>query len=247
MDYRVQLDTFSGPLDLLLFFVRRDEIDIMDIPIARITREYLAYLRAMRTLNVAIAGEFLVMAATLMRIKAKMLLPKVDDEDEEEMEDPRKELAYRLLEYQRYREGADELGERIQARSGVFGRPPVSAGDEGGENPLYYLGDVSLFNLVEVFKEMLDRLPPSLTYDVNRDQVSVREQMVVLMAKFVDRKSYRFSELFPQFELRQELIVAFVALLELIRDGQVRVRQKDVFHDFMVERISRVDGAVAEA
>lgn len=245
MDYRVQLDTFSGPLDLLLFFVRRDEIDIMDIPIARITQEYLAYLRAMQTLNVAIAGEFLVMAATLMRIKARMLLPRPDDEDEEQMEDPRRELAYQLLEYQRYKEGAEDLARRFEARKGVFPRAPVSTGEDVKGDPLYYLGDVSLFDLVEAFKHMLDRLPPSVTYDVDRDQVTVREQMAVLMAKFVDQESYTFSELFPQFPSRQELIVAFVALLELIRDGQITVRQKDTFHDFVVEKSS--GDPVAEA
>ncbi|MFQ6676037.1 MAG: segregation and condensation protein A [Fidelibacterota bacterium] len=247
MDYRVQLDTFSGPLDLLLFFVRRDEIDIMDIPIARITREYLSYLRAMETLNVAIAGEFLVMAATLMRIKARMLLPRPGQGDEEEVEDPRKELAFQLLEYQRYREGADELARRMEGRRAVFPRPPLATGDEMKGDPLFYLGDVSLFDLVQVFKEMLDRLPPSVTYDVTRDQVTVREQMAVLMSKFADRQFFRFSELIPQVDSRQKLIVAFVALLELIRDGQVKVRQKGVFDDFVVERTSPAGGEMAEA
>ncbi|MFQ6615762.1 MAG: segregation and condensation protein A [Fidelibacterota bacterium] len=245
MDYRVHLDAFSGPLDLLLFFVRRDEIDIMDIPIARITQEYLSYLRAMQTLNVAIAGEFLVMAATLMRIKAKMLLPRPEEKDEGEVEDPRNELAYQLLEYQRYREAADDLGRMFEARKGVFLRPSLLADDELKGDPLHYLGHTSLFDLVEVFKQMLDRLPPSVTYDVNQDLVTVREQMAVLMAKFVDRKSYRFSELFPQFESRQQLIVAFMAMLELIRDGQITVRQKDIFHDFLVEKTTREP--VAEA
>ncbi|MFQ6673206.1 MAG: segregation and condensation protein A [Fidelibacterota bacterium] len=237
MEYQIELENFTGPLDLLLFFIRRDEIDIMDIPIARITEEYLSYLEAFQTLNIAVAGEFVVMAATLMRIKARMLLPRHPEGDQEEIEDPRTELAYRLLDYQRYSEAAVTLSAMMESQGKKFPHPVTIDSEEMKPDPLFYLGDVSLFELVRVFKELMEQLPPSVTYDVAREQVDIQERIAFLLTKFVDRDTYKFSQLFPDFASRRELIATFMAILELIRDGQVRVLQKRIFHDFVLERI----------
>ena len=245
MDYHVQLENFTGPLDLLLFFIRRDEIDIMDIPIAQIAEEYLSYLQAIQTLNVAVAGEFLVMAATLMRIKARMLLPRVPVGDDEAVEDPRTELVHQLLEYQRYKEAAENLSIMMSSESSKYPRPVNHDHHNTRGDPAYYLSDVSLFQLASTFKEMIERMPTSVTYDVSRERVIVKEQMAFLLARFVDRKEYKFSELFPHFTSRRELIATFIALLELIRDGQIRVLQKKIFHDFVLERISTESGGEA--
>ena len=237
MDFQVRLDNFTGPLDLLLFFIRRDEIDIMDIPIARITEEYLSYLKTLQSLDVGIAGGFLVMAATLMRIKARMLLPRIPTDDQEEPpEDPRTELVQQLLEYQRYKEAAENLSQMADSQSRKFPHLVSSEYQDVHRDPSVYVGDVSLYKLGVVFKRLLEQMPPSFTYDVTRDEVSVREKMAWLLSRFVERDRYRFSELFSGGATRQELIATFMAILELIRNGQLRVIQKKRLNDFVVER-----------
>jgi len=236
-DYQIRLDNFTGPLDLLLFFIRRHEIDIMDIPIARITEEYLAFIQVAQTLHVGIAGEFLVMAATLMRIKVRMLLPVVSDDDGEEMEDPRTELVQRLLEYQRFKEAADNLREMNDHQSRRFSRPALAEYDQLEGDPAVYLEDISVLEVVQVFKELLEKMPPALSYDLEREAVSVMEKIAFLMTKFVESSQYKFSELFPTFESRRDLIATFIAVLELVRDGRIRVVQKAIFSDFVIEKI----------
>lgn len=239
MEYQIQLKNFTGPLDLLLFFIRRDEIDIMDIPISQITDEYLSHLATLQTVNVGIAGEFIMMAATLMRIKAKMLLPQISiGDDGEDLEDPRAELVQRLLEYQRYKETAENLFQMIKSQSQKFPRPENLEYQNLEEDPSVYLEEVSLFELASLFKELVNKIPPAVTYDVSREQIKVKEKMAFLLTQFVVQKEYMFSELFPDFATRQELIATFIAILELIHDGQLHVYQKRPFGDFHLERIS---------
>lgn len=239
MDYQIHLENFTGPLDLLLFFIRRDEIDVMDIPIARITEEYLFYIETLQTLNVAVAGEFLMMAATLMRIKARMLLPQVSwDQDEEAPEDPRAKLVQQLLEYQRYSEAAENLSEILASQSHKFPRAGTWDSPDSSEDPSIYLEDISLFELASLFKGLLEKMPPPVTYDLQRDEVRVRDKMAYLMAQFVVKERYKFSELFSDFQSRKDLIATFIALLELVRDGQVRILQKRPFADFVLEAVS---------
>ena len=253
IDYQIRLDNFTGPLDLLLFFIRRHEIDIMDIPIAQITEEYLTFIQAAQTLNVGIAGEFLVMAATLMRIKVRMLLPVVSDDDGEELEDPRTELVQRLLEYKRFKEASDNLREMRDQQSQKLGRPEMSEYNQIEGDPAIYLEDISVFEVVQVFKELLEQMPPTLSYDLEKEAVSVREKIAFLMARFAEQSQYTFSELFPALESRRDLIATFIAVLELVRDGKIRVAQKKIFSDFVIERIlseeevSGHDPAVARA
>lgn len=237
MSYQILLENFAGPLDLLLFFIRRDEIDIMDIPIAHITEEYLAYIEALQTLNVSVAGDFMVMAATLMRIKARMLLPSFTEENDEEFEDPRTALVHRLLEYQRYRGAADGLADMKNRESQKYRHPVSPDPSSMEEDPGFYLEDVTLFELVTVFKQVLERIPPALHYDVNREEVSVKEKVSLILGRFVEKSEIMFSELFPEFSSRHDVIATFIAILELIRDGQIGVRQTKLFGDFLLQRI----------
>ena len=237
MSYQIELENFSGPLDLLLFFIRRDEVDIMDIPIAHITKEYLDYIEALQTLNVTVAGDFMVMAATLMRIKAKMLLPSMSEGDDEELDDPRITLVQQLLEYQRYKEAAGNLNEMNMLESQKYGHSVAVDSATMEEDPGFYLEDVTLFELVTVFKKVLEQVPLAIQYDVHREEIYVKEKVAMILSRFVEKSQIMFSELFPKFSSRQDVIVTFIAILELIRDGQIIVRQKKLFDDILLERI----------
>lgn len=237
MSYQVKLENFAGPLDLLLFFIRRDEIDIMDIPIANITEEYLSYIEAIQTLNVSVAGDFMVMAATLMRIKAKMLLPSFTNNDDEEIEDPRIALVQRLLEYQRYKEAAGNLLEMKDLQSKKFLHSVSFEETDIEEDPGFYIEDLTLFDLVSIFKKVLEQIPPVFKYDLDREEIKVKEKVAMILSRFVEKSQIMFFELFPKFSSRQDVIVTFIAILELIREGQVRVHQKHLFEDIILERI----------
>ena len=237
MSYQIQLENFAGPLDLLLFFIRRDEIDIMDIPISTVTEEYLTYLEALQALNVSLAGDFMLMAATLMRIKAKMLLPSLKEQEDEEFEDPRTALVHQLVEYQRYKEAASNLSEMNDLESRRFYPSFTHSVSDSEEDPGFYLEDVTLFEFVTLFKKVLKQIPPAVYYDVEREEIQVKERVAMILSRFVEKSQIMFSELFPKSSSRQEVIVTFVAILELIRDGQVRVSQKKLFEDMLLERI----------
>lgn len=236
MQYEVQLNNFQGPLDLLLFFIRRDEIDIMNIPIARITQEYLEYMGALQTLNITVAGEFIVMAATLMRIKAKMLLPQIQGEEDEDFEDPRTELVHRLLEYQRYKDASMKLRSKLEEHSRQFPREVSLNYDNSEDDTSYYLEEISLFSLVQIFNKLTRNLPPVFELHTDREEVHVQQQIAYILSKFVKKSRYTFSELFPQFQNRQEVITAFLAILEMIKSKQIHVFQKGVFGEIVLER-----------
>lgn len=251
-EYNVQLENFSGPLDLLLFFIRRDEIDIMDIPIAKIAEEYLSFIDTVQALDVAIAGEFIMMAATLMRIKARMLLPQISvDGDEEEIVDPRTELVQQLLEYQRYKEAAAELDGMLLIENRKFTRPATSDYGDLADDPSVYLEEVSVYELASIFKRLLDSIPPAVTYNLERDEIKVRDKMAFLMSQFVLKQRYKFSEFFEESQSRRELIVTFMAILELVREGRVTILQKRPFDDFVLEivpgEVEGVNGPMGEA
>ena len=238
MKYQIHLENFTGPLDLLLFFIRRDEIDIMDIPISQITEDYLAYLETLQFLNVGIAGEFIMIASILMRIKARMLLPQLSVDDDGEIVDPRKELVQRLLEYQKYKQLAEKLNEMMTSQNLKFPRPANRDYQDLEEDPSSYIQDISLFELAHLFKKLIEKIPPVVSYDLAREQIKVRERMEFLMAQFVNKKQLKFSELFSECSSKYQLIVTFIAILELIRDGELRVTQRSFFSDFKLECVS---------
>ncbi len=232
---KVKLPIFEGPLDLLLHLVKKNEIDIYDIPIVEITEQYFNYLDLMKQLNIDVAGDYLVMAATLIHIKSKMLLPPEPSEEEAEPEDPRKELVERLLEYQRYKAAAEKLALRDQLGRDVFARSDPQADMEGIPVETS-LEDADLFQLLEAFQGVLKRLPDDAAHEITVEKVSVREKIVFLIDTFRERERADFTELFSAERSKISAIALFLALLECIRMGLLRVRQADLLDKIEVER-----------
>jgi segregation and condensation protein A len=222
---KFQLEIFEGPLDLLLHLIKKNEVSITDIPIAVITEQYLAMLELMEGLDLDVAGEFLVMAATLVHIKSRMLLPPDESDvgDEEEGGDPRDELMRRLLEYQRFKEAAGELERRDILRRDVFARspePPEKAETIGFES-------VSLFDLISALRTVIERLPKDSAHRVVLDTVSVREKMSLLLEDLHRRGQVVFQDLFAAAVSRLEVIVTFLAMLELVKIRAVKISQEE--------------------
>jgi segregation and condensation protein A len=232
MDYQVKLEIFEGPLDLLLHLIRKNEVDIFDIPIAVITDQYLEYLDVMKALNISVAGDFLLMASTLVHIKSKMLLP--EREGEEELEDPRVEITRPLLEYLRFKEMAGELSERDVLARDVFARPlPQDLKSQLlSEEPLI---DVSLFQLIDAFKKIVEERIPGAQLTMQIDQWSLKDKTTYIMDQLKIRAFMNFSELFAQDRTISEFIVTFLALLELVQMGLVRVLQPEPYKDIRIE------------
>lgn len=226
--YKIQLENFEGPLDLLLYFIRRDEIDIYDIPIARITREFMETLDLMQRMNLTVAGEFIFMAATLMRIKAKMMIPRPDSDDQE-FEDPRLDLVQRLLEYQRFKEAADLLAEIDTVRSQYFPRAMTADIPAGSESAEVYLRDVSLYDIARVFKNAMERMPVIQSYELHRESVRLDDQKTLILKGFNLEGRQTFSGLIAQLKSKLELVVTFLALLDLMRAHHVTVIQSEIY------------------
>jgi segregation and condensation protein A len=233
---RIQLPVFEGPLDLLLYLIRREKVDIHDIPIAPITRQYMDYLDLMRELNLDVAGEFMVMAATLIHIKSKMLVPMNPTEapGEEDVEDPREELVRRLLEFQRYKEAAGLLHQKREIRAATFTRPDtvLPAFDDAGEEMI----EAGLYDLIGAFKELLERRKTLLAHEVAGEGKSVEERMEELLAQIREGESLEFLELFASQQSKADMIATFLALLELIRLKIVKVYQRGLFGAIRVFR-----------
>jgi len=229
----VKLEIFEGPLDLLLHLIKKNEIDIYDIPITVITQQYLDYLERMKSLNLDVAGEFLLMAATLLHMKSKMILPpseeeQGEEEQEESEEDPRAELVRRLREYQRYKEAALELAQGSLLDREVFARKFFAENFlEGAEEVL--AGEVTLFDLLEAMKKILQGIPPEEFQEISLDQLSIKERIHQIMEHLWEKESLTFAELFTSTTPRGEIIVTFLALLELLRLRMIKVFQAESF------------------
>lgn len=239
MDYKIHLNVFEGPLDLLLYFIRRDEINIYDIPIAKITQEYLEYLSLMETLNLRIAGEFVEMAATLMRIKAQMLIPRIAEGIENEtIEDPRTELIERLIEYQRYKELSRDLAELEEKQLPYFPRKVDLSYIDKNISAEEVLQKVSLFDILAAFKKVLDRLPDaSKPHQVENEGVTIGDQVKYIYRFFIKSNRVSFSELAQLITHRVTLITTFLAILEMAKTQQLRILQAAVFDDFILEKV----------
>jgi len=248
--YRVKLEVFEGPLDLLLHLIKREEVEIVDIPIASITDQYLAYLDLMRDLSLDIAGEFLVMAATLTLIKSRMLLPQAEGEgDDEEETDPRADLVRQLLEYQRFREAAGQLAERPRLDRDVFAREP--AWDEVPADPdgLPQIR-ASMWDLLEAFQAVLKRARPTAVHEVAAERISLRDRVQSVLRTLSVAKSIEFESLFDEDATRLEIIVTFLAVLELCRMQAIRAMQDRDFDRIIitlaVEDVSQVSLDLAD-
>ena len=236
--YTVRLDQFTGPLDLLIHLIKKNEVNVYDIPIAVITAQYLEYLAMMEELDLDIAGEFIVMAATLIHIKSRLLLPRPDASQEDPEEDPRAVLVNRLLEYQKFKAAANLLHEREELRSAQWQRPDQRVAEIAGEEYETEV-EVDLFSLMAAFKAVLDRAKQRPRMALPGAQISIEERIEQLLARLSETEACGFEDLFEDAHTRQDLIVTFLALLEMIRTRVVRVFQAGMFGSIRVYRRSR--------
>jgi segregation and condensation protein A len=235
MSYKVKLEIFEGPLDLLLFLIKKDHLNIYDIPIAQVTEQYLKYLELMQLLDLNIAGEFLVMSATLMQIKSRMLLPQEEGEQiPEEEEDPRQELVRRLLEYEKFKELAEELRSKQLDQQEVFKRPKTQSQEEIKESEVYF--EAGIFDLITAFSKALAEIPKELFYEVIKDEFTIEEKIHQILHLMLIQPYMRVSELFSQAKNKLEIIATFLAILELIRLKEIIIRQKELFGEIEISR-----------
>jgi len=242
LPYKVKLQTFEGPLDLLLFFIKRDELNIYDIPIARITKEFLEYIQMMQELDLEIAGDFIVMAAELMQVKVKMLLPREPSEEEEE--DPRAELVRRLLEYKRFKEAStvlssleDESG-KLYYRLGFHSDPKNVTLEDQMES----LKHITMFNLISAFKKVLDSVPRKIYHDIEMLNITIDEQMSYIADVFRLRKEITFFELVSHMSEKIRIIVTIIAMLEMIKNKIIGIRPTNHEDDFIIYKIGADQG-----
>lgn len=249
--FHLELPNFEGPLDLLLFLIKKHTLDILDLPIAFVTERYAEYIRVMEQLNLDVAAEYLVMAATLAHIKSKSLLPKAPEEEEEDEEDgvdPREELIKRLLEYQKYRRAAEQLSSRGVAGRDVFPRG-IKAPQAEGPAPLK---EVSVFKLIDIFQKIVERHEGNLSLEIDAEQITIQERMGQITELLSSRERVPFEALFEGYATTYDLVVSFLALLEMAKMRLLRVFQVEgeagIYLEGRVSEASQTDAeAVAEA
>jgi len=247
MSYVVRLESFEGPMDLLLYLIQREEMDIYNIPIARITEQYLEHVRMMDRLDLHPAGEFLVMAATLMRIKARMLLPHRRPGEEKE-EDPRQELVQRLIEYKKFKEAARNLEAAEHERLLRFTRPL----DQGLLTEMKEMGDeitfeVALPQIMKALSDVLSRFEEVTTHQVELEPVALEDKVAILRQRLMERGRLAWSELFDGVRSRIDVIVTFMAMLELAKGGALRLQQADNFSELWLWSRAVEDAPAAPA
>jgi segregation and condensation protein A len=229
----IRLEAFEGPLDLLLHLIKKEEIDIWNIPIARITEQYLEYLQIMKDLNINLAGEWVMMAATLIYIKSRMLVPqepKTEDQGEQE-EDPRQELIYELLEHQKYKNAAEMLYTREEIENAVWNRPPAEVLEDGSD-----VIAVTLFGLLRAFHEVVLRFESQRTWEVDQEEVTVEQKIFEIRNRFLVHDTLLFSSFFAEARSKKHLIVLFLAMLELVRLKEIWLYQKKAFEEIQISK-----------
>ena len=236
--YKVQLEQFEGPLDLLLFFIKRDELDIYDIPISKITLDYMESIQSVNNINISLAGDFIHMAATLMRIKSKMMIPATANEDHEDIDDPRLPLVRQLLEYQKFREAAQSLNSLAEVRSRYFARGKFKNIPSIEEDPSVFVRDVSIFDIAKYFKTAMDSRPVISQFELQREQISMEDQKAKLFAYVDGDGSLMFSSLMKRLNNKIEIIITFLAILDLIRESKILVIQNKLFSDLEIQVIT---------
>ena len=238
-EYKVRLEIFEGPLDLLLYLIKRDELDIYDISLERITQQYLEYLQAFKELNIDVAGEFVVMAANLIYLKSRSLLPVDQQPPEEDVdeEDPRWDLIRQLIEYKKFKEAASQLQARELERERIYAR--IGDGSALEIAPLH-LGEVGIFQLINAFQNVIKRLAAKEDLrEIFGENFTVSDKIERILQSLAGGASVRFSDLFVRMASRVEIVVTFLALLELIRLKQVRAIQADAFQEIEIAPVAR--------
>jgi len=231
-NYSVDLEVFQGPLDLLLYLIKKDEIDIYDIPIARVTEQYMQYIQLMKTLNLELAGEYILMAATLIRIKARLLLPH-DECDPEEL-DPREELVSALLEYKKFKEAGEILREKRILEERLFVPPAV--GGNGNKEKIILSDTTTLFDLLTAFKQVMEKSGQESLYTISPEESSIEDRILRILGILAERESVTFQELFEDFPRKIIAIATFLAILELMKIHRISVRQSLPFSELRVYR-----------
>jgi segregation and condensation protein A len=230
----LHLGSFEGPLDLLLHLIKKDEIDVQDIPIASITEQYLEYLEVMRDLNINLAAEWLMMAATLIYIKSRMLVPQDPDAEpqEEDQEDPRTELVYQLLEHQKFKNAAEMLYTREEIENAVWNKPPSDVLDDGKE-----VIAVNLFDVLRAFHEVVMRFEAKRVMEVTQEEITVEQQIVDIRKRFLVYEKLTFSTFFAEARSKKHLIVIFLSLLELVRLREIWLHQENAFGEIYISKM----------
>ncbi|MGK9475898.1 segregation and condensation protein A [Melioribacter sp. OK-6-Me] len=236
--YKIKLTQFEGPLDLLLFFIKRDELNIYDIPISKITKDFMDYLKMLQQLDLEIAGDFILMAATLMQIKVKMLLPKEVDEKGEEI-DPRADLVKALLEYKRYKEMTEEFSfMESNMRNYSFRSNFEYDEKEKSANLDVLLKNISIYDLIKAFKKVIESKKEEPVHEIKKWNVTIEEQIDYIEKKVKLHKRITFNELMKEMVNKIRIIVTFIAVLEMVKSGQVGIEESPNFNDFIIYGLS---------
>ncbi len=236
--YKIKLEQFEGPLDLLLFFIKRDELNIYDIPISKITKEFLEYVNLIKLLDLEVAGDFILMASTLMHIKARMLLPREVDEKGEEI-DPRAELIQALLEYKKYKEMSEELAffESNQRKLNFRGN---FSEDTKIAPPEYetLLRNVTIYDLAKAFKKALDKIKPEVFHEIKKINITIDEQISYILQKVEEMTELSFLALVGDMQEKIRIVITFIALLELTKSAMIGIKESPEFNDFVIYKLS---------
>jgi len=245
MTYKVKLDTFEGPLDLLLFLIKKNEVDIYDIPVSKITQQFLEYLDIIKLLDIEFASDFILLASTLLRIKAQMLLPKPSiEEDEEVVEDPRQELVYRLLEYKRFKDVAENLSEKEEFARNLYTRGSFKIESPGFADELVdERADISLFDLVTAFKTIVEKNKKVVVHRVRILNVNLEERIEFVISKIKEYGEINFTALFEPTDDKLVWIVTFIAILELVKNQVIMALQSETFGEIILRMLDGIETA----
>ena len=236
--YKIRLHEFEGPLDLLLFFLKRDELDIYDIPISKITKEFMDYLHLLEKLDLEVAGDFILMAATLMQIKVKMLLPKEIDEKGEEI-DPRADLVKALIEYKRYKEMSEEMSFMESAMRKHNYRSNFEEDSKQAPNDYeMLLKNITIYDLIKAFKKALLDKPAEPVHQIKKWNVSIDDQINFINSKLKDNQSVSFLDLMIEMREKIRIVVTFIAMLEMVKAGTIGLRESVNLNDFIIYGLS---------
>ena len=235
--FNIKIENFEGPLDLLLYFIKRDKIDINDIPITQITNEYISVIDDAKKLDVSIAGEFLFMASMLLRIKTQMLLPRQINDESLDIEDPRIDLVAQLLEYKKYKSIANKLKNLHFENKDSFFRNSSKVVYDQSPNASDFLNEVTLYDISKIFKDAVNNAPTQDSFEIYRETVSLKDQQDFILQQFNNDKILSLKNLVKKLETKLEIIVTFLALLEMIKRSEIICSQKENFEDIEIKLI----------
>ena len=235
--FNIKIENFEGPLDLLLYFIKRDKIDIYDIPITQITNEYISVIDEAKKLDVSIAGEFLFMASMLLRIKTQMLLPRQINDESFDIEDPRIDLVAQLLEYKKYKSIANKLKNLHFENKDSFFRNSSKVVYDQSPNASDFLNEVTLYDISKIFKDAVNNAPTQDSFEIYRETVSLKDQQDFILQQFNNDKILSLKNLVKKLETKLEIIVTFLALLEMIKRSEIICSQKENFEDIEIKLI----------